>query len=213
MATMKRQTKISPESRLRGLASAVLFLAFFSTLWALVGIGGMQGLYEPPLFILAVLIGLVLLIAGVSLRRIARHLPRRTTVVDTSGRLGKNKWFIIIFATELLLIVAAHAILSFVNHLDLFIPAAVFIVGVHFFPLATLFRIRIYYLVGTLLCALAIVTVLVIPQRLTLAGHLIDSWQAILGLCAAIILWLSGFLQWLKGKRLLARRAAKELRK
>ena len=210
---MERRSNTSPELRLRGVASAVLFLTFFSTLWALVGIGGMQGLYETPLFIVTVLIGLALLVAGVSLRRIARHLPRRAPGVDNSERQGNNKWFTIIFGTELILILASHAILSLVNRLDLFIPASVFIVGIHFFPLAALFRVRIYYLVGALLCVLAIVSVLAVPQYLKLDGHQIASRQVILGLWSAFILWVSGFLQFLTGKRLLATRTPEELRK
>jgi hypothetical protein len=77
----------------------------------------------------------------------------------------------------------------------LYIPAALFIVGAHFFPLAALFRIKIYYLAGVLLCALVIVTLLAAPQRLKLDGLQIAAWQAVLGLTAAIVLWASGLIQ------------------
>jgi hypothetical protein len=210
MTTMDRNPGTSPEPRLRGFASAVLFLAFFSTLWALVGIGGMHGLDEIPLLMVTILVGLALFVAGASLRRLARRLPPRAANTKAGGRQSKNRWFIIIFGSELLLILVAHAILSLVNRLNLFIPVAMFIVGVHFFPLAALFRIKIYYLAGALLCALVIVTLLAVPQRLNLDGLQIAAWQAVLGLSAAIVLWASGLLQWLNGRRLLARRTPKE---
>jgi hypothetical protein len=206
MTTLDRRQETSPGPTLRGMASAVLFLAFFSTLWALVGIAGLRGLDGNALLIVAILIGLALLVAGISLNRAARRLPQRAAGAAAQERQRKNKWFLLIFVTELLLILIAHVLLSLVNRLDLFIPATLLIVGIHFFPLAALFRVKIYYPAGALLCALVIVTLLVVPQRLKLDGLQIAAWQVVPGLSAAIILWASGLIQWLNGRRQLDRK-------
>lgn len=56
--------------------------------------------------------------------------------------------------------------------LGAFVPAAIaFIVGVHFFPMAELYRFRAYHVTGAALCALALVAFLLSPSaRLPLVG-------------------------------------------
>jgi hypothetical protein len=211
MTTIDRPQESSAGPTLRGLASAVLFLAFFSTLWVVVGIGGLNGLDETGLALLTVLIELALFVAGGSLSRTARRLPQLAAGAVAGQQRCKNRWFLIIFGAELLLILIAHVVLSLINRLDLFIPATMFIVGVHFFPLAALFRVKIYYPAGALLCVLVIATLLAVPQRLKIDGFQIAAWHAVLGLLGAIILWASGLIQWLKGKRLLALRKSTEV--
>ena len=132
MSDQRQETTSVP--RVKGFSSAVLFLSFFSTVWALVGIGGLNAINKTGLVIVIFLIGIALFLVGSSLSRAARRLPQRAA----GQRQGKTKWFIIVFGAELLLILIAHIILSLVNRLDLFIPATMVIVGVHFFPLAKL---------------------------------------------------------------------------
>ncbi len=198
MSDQRQETTSVP--RVKGFSSAVLFLSFFSTVWALVGIGGLNAINKTGLVIVIFLIGIALFLVGFSLSRAARRLPQRAA----GQRQGKTRWFIIVFGAELLLILIAHIILSLVNRLDLFIPATMVIVGVHFFPLATLFRVKVYHLVGALFLVLVIITLLAVPQRLRLDGFQIAAWQAVLGLFAAIILWSTGLVLWFKGRRLLA---------
>ncbi|HEV7236370.1 MAG TPA: hypothetical protein VGN15_09330, partial [Ktedonobacteraceae bacterium] len=78
------------------------------------------------------------------------------------------------------------------------------IVGLHFLPLAALFEVKMYYLVGVLLCLLAIITLVVVPESATLGGQQISAQWVVLGFGAALILWGVGLGLWLLGKRLLA---------
>ena len=59
---------------------------------------------------------------------------------------------------------------------------------------------------GALLCFLAIITLLAVPEQLRLSGMQIQVWWVILGLGGAFILWGVGFANWLLGKRLLAKK-------
>jgi hypothetical protein len=64
--------------------------------------------------------------------------------------MGKRiaMWLGIIFGIEIVLIALASILLS-VFQADRFIaPTAALIVGIHFFPLARLFRVPVYYLTG-----------------------------------------------------------------
>lgn len=56
-----------PRAAMRGIASGIIFMAFFGTLWSLIGVGGLQGWGSPWLLIVALLIGVALLGGGVTL--------------------------------------------------------------------------------------------------------------------------------------------------
>jgi hypothetical protein len=85
------------------------------------------------------------------------------------------------------------------------------IVGVHFFALAALFRVKIYYLVGAILCLLAIITLFAVPESVNFDGQQITAQWVVLGFGSAIILWGVGLGLWLLGKRLLTLSEATEV--
>ena len=196
---------IIPRVAVRGTASGVLFMAFFGTLWAGIGILGLQGWGFFWLFILSLLIGITLLIGGIILIKASRGLSTEMTEADARHSKRVGMWFGIIFGLEGALIGAASAICGSTNHFDLFFPVMALIVGAHFLPLAHLFRVRIHYIAGTLLCLLAAVTLLMVPARVTLGHHQIMAWWASVGFGSALILWGTGAAVWLTGRRLLNR--------
>jgi drug/metabolite transporter (DMT)-like permease len=206
MTTTSRNQESNIGPSVEGIARSVLFLVFFGALWASIGINGLNWLEEPWLAIVAMFIGLALLIAGVSLSRASRRGSTQAPTTNTQEGQRRSKWFRIVFSTELVAIVIAYVICRAVNRYDLFFPVMMLIVGIHFFPLASLFRIRRYYGTGTLLCLLAVLTLLVMPEHLRFSGLQINIWWVILGFGGAVILWGVGFANWIQGKRLLAKR-------
>ncbi len=186
---------------IRGTASGVMFMAFFGTVWADVGIGGLQGLGSIWLLILAIFIGATLFFSGIALIRSSRNLDSTNT--HGSKNVNVNKWFNIVFATEFLLIIIAAIICITVGHFDWFFPIMAIIVGVHFFPLAYLFQVKAYYVTGTLLCLLAIVTLLFVPLRSSLGQHQINTWWTLVGLGSMLILWITSLVILSVGRRLL----------
>lgn len=198
---MDRMSSPIPGDAIRGIASGVLFMAFFGTLWAGIGIGAMQGWGWPWLTIVTLLIGIALLGAGISLLLSARNLPDDVSEADAQQGKRTGIWFGIIFAAEFLFIAIAAWICNAVNRFDLFFPIMALIVGLHFFPLAALFRVKIHYLAGALICLIALITLLVVPESANLAGQEITIQQAVLGFGEALILWGVGLVLWLQGRR------------
>jgi hypothetical protein len=180
----------------------VLFLAFFGTLWASLGINGLKNIGEPWLVIAVWAIGLALLIAGASLS----HVARQASAKNVKERQHIMKWFRIIFAFELIAIAIAAVICRAVNRFDLFFPVMMLIVGIHFFPMASLFKIRKYYWTGAFLCLLAIFTFLTVPLDIQYNGTQIHTQRVILGFGGAFVIWGVGLANWLQGKSLLAQR-------
>jgi len=169
----------------RGTASGVMFMAFFGTVWANIGIGGLRVPVAIWLLILAILIGAVLFFSGIIMIRQSRHLPNTNKL-----RNAKNidKWFNIVFAAEFGLIGIAAIVTNVIGYFDLFFPIMAIIVGVHFFPLAHLFQVRTYYVTGILLCLLAIVTLFFVPLEISVGGHSIDAWWTLVGFGSMSIL-------------------------
>jgi hypothetical protein len=197
----KRGSEFRPT--VKGSASAVIFLAFFGTLWAMVGINGLQGLDESVFFPIAILIGVGLVAGGIYLLRAAKRRIVPSASQVSQGRRATYKWFWIIFATELIAIVIAKVVVGMIQRPDLFVPLTLLIVGIHFFPMAALFRIKLYYWTGVLLCICVPLTLVAVPERLHFENLQITVWWVVLGFSAAIILWGSGFVQWFRGRKLL----------
>ncbi|WP_176585806.1 DUF7010 family protein [Priestia megaterium] len=197
------QTTI-PRAAVRGTASGVIFMAFFGTLWAGIGIRGMQGWEFPVLITLFLLIGVVLFISAIVLIKNSRQLTNEVLKKDGNRWRKKNRWFGIIFSLEGLLIAIADFICVSTNHLNLFVPVMALIVGAHFFPLASLFQVPIYYITGTLLCLLATIIMLTFPVKIIISDHQIMAWWVSLGFGSALILWGTGVIVCLKGFRLLS---------
>ncbi|MFD2209625.1 hypothetical protein ACFSMW_07870 [Virgibacillus halophilus] len=157
-------SRLIPRAAISGTATGVLFMAFFGTAWAGIGIGGLQGWGNPWLPAIAVCIGLVLCSGGIHLLRASRNAPAVTSKSDMQYRKRIGLGFGITFTAEAVLIAAAGAILGAANHFEYFFPVMALIVGIHFFPLAHLFQVSGYYITGTLLCMLSLITFLLVPH-------------------------------------------------
>ncbi|WP_028391075.1 DUF7010 family protein [Bacillus cihuensis] len=193
------QTVVS-KSDVRGTASGVIFMAFFGTVWADIGIGGLKGWGSVYLLILAVMIGAVLFISGIALIKGSRNLSNNTSAYSSKN---VGKWFNIVFAIEFVLIIIAAVVCNSIGHFDWFFPIMAIIVGVHFFPLAYLFQVKAYYVTGSLLCLLAIVTLLFVPLEVNLGKHQVNTWWLLIGFGSMLILWATSVVILSMGRKLL----------
>lgn len=199
---MTQTSSMISRSAVVSTASGVFFMALFGTLWAYTGIMGLQGWGLPLLLVIAVTIGASLFLGGFSLIRASRTLTNHASATDV--RIGKRTklWFNIVFAAEGIAIAIAITICNATGDIDRIPLVIAIIVGVHFFPLAPLFQVKLYYWTGALLCLLAIVTWLFVPAEITIGEHQVASFMSITGFGSALILWATGLAIWRIGRRL-----------
>jgi hypothetical protein len=146
---------------LRGRATGVLFLSGFGGLWFLLGLAASQRLSLPTACALAA--GLAALVAGaVLLRRRSAALPPSTLDPEEQRRAGRT--FGRVNAVQWAAIVLIAVVLGRL-HLDAYTPAAVtVVVGLHFFPLARLFRSPQHHVTGAALVLWGAVCLLLVPR-------------------------------------------------
>lgn len=201
---MTETNNIIPGAAIRGTALGVRFMAFFGTFWAYIGVMGLQGWGTALLLIIAVVIGASLFISAGSLTRDSRKLTNQGSKSDSSFNKQNKPKFNLIFAVEGIATFIAVAICNAIGHGELIPILIAIIVGVHFFPLAPLFQVKLYYITGALLCLLAVYTWLFVPVNITAGDHQILAYMSIVGLGSAIILWGTGIAVWFIGKNLLS---------
>ena len=200
---MAQTSSTIPGAAVRDTASGVFFMAFFGTLWAYTGVMGLHGWGVPLLLVAVVIIGIALFFGGVLLIRASRELKNQVSKADLKRGKSRRFWFNIIFAAEGLAIVITITVCNATRHSELIPLIIAIIVGIHFLPLAHLFQVRLYYFTGTLLCLLAIITLLFVPEKVTLGEYQINAFMSVVGLGSALILWGTGLAIFLLGKRLL----------
>lgn len=166
----------------RGAAIGALVLSWFGAFWAFASI-----LHWPrATFWTWALAGIpVVALTLFSILRMigAAGLPEAADGAQAARegkRMGRN--FGIICGIEFALIGGASALLARSGR-PLLIPVAIaLIVGLHFLPLARVFRLPVYYATGVLCVAFALASLLVADETVRLLA---------LGVAMAVVLWLS----------------------
>jgi hypothetical protein len=162
-------------NQLTGRAIGSIFFTGFGATWILLSLYIRQ-ILSVDLAILVVAFAVALLLSGLWLMQQAKRYPK---MPEDPAR---GRAFTRINAIQLI----AVAIVAFAFaklHIDAYVLSAITaIVGVHFFPLAKLFRYPMHTVTGAVLVVWASMSVLLIPTE-----HL----QGITALGTGIILWLS----------------------
>lgn len=177
-----------------GSAFGVLMMTLFGAAWLA---WGLQTKLEasPWLGAALVLPAIVLLVSCFGMFQSGRQAAKRAAPLTADqkreqGRMGRM--FGIIFGAEgLLIFLAVYALVNL--HLEPYIITAVAaIVGLHFLPLAKLFRFPLYYWIGGVMVADALIS-LTLPSAIR---------EITVGLSMGAILWLTCVLVLRRGFRL-----------
>jgi hypothetical protein len=191
MAARVSQGRELPRQAVQGMASGIFFMTFFGAIWGFISAAFMTGIVQIVAFILVALVTLAFLVVGVMLMRYARSLPKASSPEDTAIGKRISLWFGIIFGLEFVLIALASTLLSIFDA-DIFTSAVTaLIVGLHFLPLARLFRVPAYYITGTLLSVLALVAIVALVLGLQIGGPSPYNWSLFVGIGTTLVLWLT----------------------
>ena len=139
--------------RKTGSATGQMFFATFGTLWMTGWCLQSHGPDLPTLALIAFAGTTIFLWAWSELRRGNADLDKP---VDPSLYKAQQRTFRLVNLTQWIVIVAAASTLNATGHARWIVPSTILIVGLHFMPLARLFRSPRHYVIGAGLTVVAL---------------------------------------------------------
>lgn len=133
-------------------------------------------------------ISIALLVAGIAIIRRGLRLPREAS--NATRRRIRRDYIITVVVEVVALNIAANLLIT--HHMMSYLPAAfAVIVGLHFFPLAWIFRTRHYHATAVLMTLAGILAIL------TLAGGApAETTGSLAAAACALVLWGTAALSW-----------------
>ena len=180
-----------PRQLIQGLGTGMFLMGFFAGYWAFSGGSYLSGAPQTTVFGIAALLTIGCFVAGIYVMRSARLFePATGPAADARGR-RIGRWFSAVFGLEIVLIVLAAVLLGRTGNSQYIVPVIALIVGLHFLPLAWLYRMSVYYITGAALSLLGLVGIVCLLLGITLGGPDLYNWSRVGALAAAVILWLT----------------------
>jgi hypothetical protein len=172
------------------VTGGAIFMFCFGIVWLLIGL--LQGRPSPAwlrrlLLVVGLALGASIATLGVRESNL-RHSPSAKSAQQLATGAEIARHFYIIFGVELAAIFVAVVVLKALRYPDYILCGIAIIVGVHFFPLAALFRAPVYYGTGLFGCAIGLTGFLVADAGLR---------QKIVALSFGFLLWMTA--AWITG--------------
>lgn len=138
-----------PRVAIQSVATGLLLMAVFTTVWAGIASGSLNS--DAKYFEIAFFSTLVIGFIGSSVYffSVAKRFPVLSSDADKARGKKDGMWFGIIFGGEGLGIFIAVNLVINLGHPDLVIPVIALVVGLHFYPMAKLFKRTLDYYIAT----------------------------------------------------------------
>ena len=178
---------------IRGTLIGCAVMFGFGILWIVVGLSG--GRFSPGWVRIGLAAAVGVLAAWIGLFTIRfirghQHAAPASPEQDMlARRIGRR--FGLINAVQWGAIIAAIIVLNVIHRTGFIAPAIAVIVGIHFFPLAAVFRQPSYYATGTLGCIIGVIGFLIADDAARLS---------VVGLSFGLLLWLTTIAVLVKGQ-------------
>jgi hypothetical protein len=168
-----------------GLASGTLWLTAASAAFAIWSLASIGTPAAKRTLICAIVIAAALIAAGIVAMRAAIQLPRGVSPRTPEEARALRRQFAWVFGAEMAALAIVIPIAAATGHPKLIPSLSVMIIGLHFLPLAWIFRVPRYYVMGLLFCAVPVVMMLSMSAHARIGNAL--GWYAIPGLGCGIV--------------------------
>ena len=181
---------------LHGRGTGAIILAIFGGGWMVAALHTLPHVWFW-LFPCALLPASLLVIWGVSLIRASNRMRESEpalTAAEVAAESAVGKRFAWIFGGEGVAIFIAANVLANIGKSAFLLPTIGVIVGLHFMPLARLFRYSLYYWSG------AIQVVLCLGTAVAMRSHL-NALNTVVGLEMGLTLWITVFARLIRSRQ------------
>jgi len=174
--------------RMLGMAGAAIWLVAISTAFTALALT-MIGATVSRLVLASVLVAAILLLAiGVGVIRATLRASGAIPLRTTEDRIMLRR-FAVVGAAEVIAIMVVNGICAVTQHLELLVPLDLLIVGIHFLPLARIFRVPRYYVMGGLFALVPVLTVVLVPVHAQFGAA--DAWFVIPTFGCSAVAWVT----------------------
>jgi len=171
-----------------GTAGAAIWLVLISTAFtvlALTTIGAPVSRFVLASVIVAAILHLAIGVGVIrAILRSRGAIPPRTLEDRTMLRR-----FAVVGVGEVIAIMVVNGVCAVSQHLELLIPLDLLIVGIHFLPLARIFRVPRYYFTGALFVLVPALTIVLVPVHAQFGAA--DSWFVIPTFGCSAVAWVT----------------------
>jgi hypothetical protein len=147
--SLKENSPILPAIAIRSVATGLFMMTFFTGLWASIAYGGLYRSAFRVIIFFFIILMFIFIMQGIKFLRISKKYPAVQSPEDAAEGKKMGMWFGIIFGAEGLFIFLAINLVNNLGHPDLIIPAIALVVGMHFYPMAWIFKRTIDYYLAT----------------------------------------------------------------
>jgi hypothetical protein len=193
---MTTESHTIPRIAFRSIATGMLMMAVFTMIWAGIAFGSLT--HGVIVLVVFSLISLTLIVNAIYTFKVSRRFPTLETEADKAEGKQAGKWFGIIFGAEGVGIFVAVNIATNTGHADLTIPLIALVVGLHFYPLARVFKRTIDYYLATWTTIIAIIAIMLILRK----TYPVASVDAFVGIGTAIATSCYGLYMIYESRRL-----------
>jgi len=196
---LENEPHVIPDSAIKGIASGLIMMAAFTLVWAGIAYGGLKDIGYWFVLIIFPVLSILFLVNAIKLFKAAKHFPKVTSEADIAEEKRMGKWFGIIFGAEGLGIFIGINVVINLGHPELAIPVLALVVGLHFFPLAKVFKRKFDYYLATWSTLIAVLAIVLSLNKTFNQSEVF----ALLGVGIAIATSSYGIYMILNGRRLL----------
>jgi hypothetical protein len=175
---MEPKKHLIPSTAVTGIASGLLIMAFFTILWSCIAYHGLEKTNYWYILLAFPICTALFIIDAIKLFKAAKFYPKLTLEADIAEEKKMKKWFGIIFGAEGLGILIGINIVTNIGLADLVIPIIALVVGLHFYPLAKVFKRTIDYYLATWTTLVAVAAIVLVLNK-TLTGDAIFAFTGI----------------------------------
>ena len=154
---MTDEKKIVPKIAIQSIGGGLFLMAFFTMMWNGIAENGFNGSDHYLLTVIFSIFSLTFIIYGLRFFLVSKKFPKLTTDADKKEGAKLGKWYGIIFGLEGVTIPLTVYLLLKFNSGNFIIPAIALIVGLHFYPMAKIFKRKIDYYLATWTCIIALI--------------------------------------------------------
>jgi hypothetical protein len=172
--------------RMLGMAGAAIWLVAISTVFTVLALT-MIGASVGRLVLASVVIATIAyLVIGVGVIRAILRSPGGVPPRTAEDRVMLRR-FVPVVVAEVFAIMVVNGICAVTQHLELLVPLDLLIVGIHFLPLARIFRVPRYYAMGGLFSLASMLTLVLVPEHAQVGAA--AAWFVIPTLGCSAVAW------------------------